>query len=123
MFPFFSEFNGFSEDNSVNWNNPATYSNKINKEKVENKGNVSNINLNPKVCLNYIWMFHIFLFFNILQVNGGGEVSPQNSSHGQGSPLRSNLALKLKSSLQVLQCPMCNYTSQSPNELEEHVNR
>ncbi|XP_076275679.1 zinc finger-containing ubiquitin peptidase 1-like isoform X2 [Rhynchophorus ferrugineus] len=100
-----SEFNGFSEDNGINWNNPATYSNKIsNKEKVENKGNIANINLNPKV-------------------NGGGEVSPQNSSHGQGSPLRSNLALKLKSSLQVLQCPMCNYTSQSPNELEEHVNR
>lgn len=60
----------------------------------------------------------------IVQVNGGGELSPKNSAtHGQGSPLRSSLALKLKSTSPRLQCPMCNYTSSSPNELEEHVNR
>lgn len=58
-------------------------------------------------------------------MNGGGEISPKNSnsSHGHGSPLRSSLALKLKNTVTKLQCPMCNYTSASPNELEEHVNR
>ncbi|XP_030750524.1 zinc finger-containing ubiquitin peptidase 1-like [Sitophilus oryzae] len=94
-----SELNGFTDEQ--HWNNPGTYSN---KDRPESKVSVSNINLSPKV-------------------NGGGEISPQNSSHGQGSPLRSNLALKLKSSSQILQCPMCNYTSNNPNDLEEHVNR
>lgn len=100
-----SDYNGFNGESSVNWNNPATYSNKsINGEKVGSKNSFSNINLSPKV-------------------NGGGEVSPKNSSHGQGSPLRCNLALNLKSPAPALQCPMCSYTSDSPNDLEEHVNR
>ncbi|XP_018577334.1 zinc finger with UFM1-specific peptidase domain protein-like [Anoplophora glabripennis] len=96
-----SECNGLNGEN--NWNFPSYSSNNQNNPR-EVKSNINNINLNPKI-------------------NGGGEASPKNSSHGQGSPLRSNLALKLKSSAPKLQCPMCNYTSLSPNELEEHVNR
>lgn len=97
---FFSEFNGINGESSHNWNIPSlpSHSNNV------NKSNINNINLSPKV-------------------NGGGELSPNKSSHGQGSPLRSSLALKLKSAAPKLQCPMCNYTSTSPNELEEHVNR
>ncbi|XP_056629621.1 zinc finger-containing ubiquitin peptidase 1-like [Diorhabda sublineata] len=67
------------------------------------KSNI-NINSNPKV-------------------NGGGEVSPNKASHGHGSPLRTNLDLKLKNSPCTLQCPMCNYTSTNAYKLEEHVNR
>ncbi|KAJ8963876.1 hypothetical protein NQ314_005312 [Rhamnusium bicolor] len=95
------ECNGINGEN--NWNFPSYSSNNQNVSG-EVKSNINNINLNPKV-------------------NGGGESSPKNSSHGQGSPLRTNLALKLKSSAPKLQCPMCKYTSLSPNELEEHVNR
>ncbi|KAG5878219.1 hypothetical protein JTB14_020796 [Gonioctena quinquepunctata] len=96
-----NDFHGTNGENN-HWNVPSYSSNnKSISRKV--KSNI-NINLNPKV-------------------NGGGELSPSNSSHGQGSPLRSNLDLKLKSLVTRLQCPMCNYTSLSPNELEEHVNR
>ncbi|KAJ8923356.1 hypothetical protein NQ315_001914 [Exocentrus adspersus] len=95
------ECNGINGES--NWNFPTYSSNNQNSYR-EVKSNISNVNLNPKV-------------------NGGGEASPKNSSHGQGSPLRSNLDLKLKSSAPKLQCPMCNYTSLSPSELEEHVNR
>ncbi|XP_022917163.1 zinc finger-containing ubiquitin peptidase 1-like [Onthophagus taurus] len=55
-------------------------------------------------------------------VSGGADLSIKAESHGQGSPQRSNLNLKLKNP-QVLQCPICRYTSTSPGELEEHVNR
>lgn len=41
-------------------------------------GQVNNINLGTNI------------------VNGGGEISPQSSHHPHGSPLRGNLALKLK---------------------------
>lgn len=54
---------------------------------------------------------------------GGGELSPKSYAHGEGSPLRSNLALKLKKQSPSLQCPMCKYSSESPNDLEEHINR
>lgn len=55
-------------------------------------------------------------------VNGGGS---------QGSPLRSQLGLKLKAHKPtnttkpspLLQCPLCPYTSESPSTLEEHINR
>lgn len=67
---------------------------------------VNNINLAPKVM-----------------VNGDGDLSPRNSRHGEGSPLRSNLALKLKNAQPALLCPMCQYTSDSPGDLEEHINR
>nr|XP_023015569.1 zinc finger with UFM1-specific peptidase domain protein-like [Leptinotarsa decemlineata]XP_023015570.1 zinc finger with UFM1-specific peptidase domain protein-like [Leptinotarsa decemlineata] len=96
-----SESNGINGENN-HWNFPSYSSNNRNSPE-EVKSNI-NINLNPKI-------------------NGGGELSPSKSSHGQGSPLRSNLDLKLRSSASRLQCPMCNYTSLSPNELEEHVNR
>lgn len=100
-----SEYNGFNGESSLSWNNPATYSNKVqNEEMLDNKQSYSNINLNPKV-------------------NGGGAVSHPNSSHGHGSPLRSNLALKLKAASPAFQCPMCSYTSNNPNDLQEHVNR
>lgn len=89
--------NGLNGEHS-NWNIPSYSSHKTTKT------NINNINLSPKV-------------------NGGGELSPKNSSHGEGSPLRSSLDLKLKSNTPKLQCPMCNYSSTSPNELEEHVNR
>ncbi|KAF5270661.1 hypothetical protein FQA39_LY01399 [Lamprigera yunnana] len=52
-----------------------------------------------------------------------GDVSPSESSHGEGSPLRSSLNLKLRNPVSILQCPMCKYTSISPDELEEHINR
>ncbi|XP_063903815.1 zinc finger-containing ubiquitin peptidase 1-like [Zophobas morio] len=101
-----SEYNGINGESSHNWNVPSLpgHSNHVNNINSGSKSNINNINLSPKV-------------------NGGGELSPKNSSHGQGSPLRSSLALKLKSSAPKLQCPMCSYTSTSPNELEEHVNR
>ncbi|CAG9817600.1 unnamed protein product [Phaedon cochleariae] len=105
-----SDYNGINGIDGINgingendyWNFPSYSSNyKNNREEV--KTNI-NINLGAKV-------------------NGGGELRPKNSAHGQGSPLRLNLDLKLKSNAARLQCPMCNYTSLSPNELEEHVNR
>ncbi|XP_057669168.1 zinc finger-containing ubiquitin peptidase 1-like [Diorhabda carinulata] len=83
----------------------ASYSSHSNSTK--NVGSLKsniNINSNPKV-------------------NGGGEVSPNKASHGHGSPLRTNLDLKLKNSPCTLQCPMCNYTSTNAYKLEEHVNR
>ncbi|XP_019869364.1 zinc finger-containing ubiquitin peptidase 1 isoform X2 [Aethina tumida] len=105
-----SEYNCVNGESSNNWNIPSysshssNYRNSNSREN-SSKKNINNINLSPKV-------------------NGGGELSPKNSAtHGQGSPLRSSLALKLKSTSPRLQCPMCNYTSSSPNELEEHVNR
>lgn len=61
--------------------------------------------------------------FQVLVNGGASELSPKNSSRGEGSPLRSNLALKLKTQSPTLQCPMCKYTSNSPTELEEHINR
>lgn len=58
-------------------------------------------------------------------VNGTG-------AGGQGSPLRSQLGLKLKSHKPVasitvkpspLQCLLCPYTTENPTVLEEHINR
>nr|CAI5858440.1 unnamed protein product [Callosobruchus analis] len=105
-----SEYNGINEESCENnhYNFPS-YSNS-NQNQLDVRSGVNNINLSPKV-------------------NGGGALSPVNSRHGgQGSPLRSNLDLKLKgaaasASQNKLQCPMCNYTSLSPSQLEEHVNR
>ncbi|KAL1494489.1 hypothetical protein ABEB36_010081 [Hypothenemus hampei] len=91
-----NECNGFNKESNVKWQNQASNS--------LSKICYSNINISPKV-------------------NGGGAVSPHHSSHGQGSSVRSNLDLKLKSSAPALLCPMCKYSSDSPNELEEHVNR
>ncbi|XP_066994665.2 zinc finger-containing ubiquitin peptidase 1 [Anabrus simplex] len=71
---------------------------------------------------------------------GGGSASGTgsrvNAGHvtqaGSGSPLRSQLALNLKSSTvpspgnkkpTPQQCPMCSYTSDNPLQLEEHINR
>ncbi|GBP80456.1 Zinc finger with UFM1-specific peptidase domain protein [Eumeta japonica] len=49
---------------------------------------------------------------------------------GQGSPLRSQLALKLKpntpkksASSPTVQCLLCEFTSNCPQKLEEHINR
>ncbi|XP_028142955.1 zinc finger-containing ubiquitin peptidase 1-like isoform X3 [Diabrotica virgifera virgifera] len=83
--------------------NLASYSSNNTNHLGAVKSNI-NINSNPKV-------------------NGGGAISPNKVSHGHGSPLRSNLDLKLKNPPSTLQCPMCNYTSTNPNKLEEHVNR
>lgn len=58
-------------------------------------------------------------------VNGTG-------AGGQGSPLRSQLGLKLKSHKPIaatsvkpspLQCLLCPYTTENPTVLEEHINR
>lgn len=56
-----------------------------------------------------------------------------NGSAGHGSPLRSQLGLKLKSVLaknppktpikSPLECPMCSFKSDTSNVLEEHINR
>jgi uncharacterized C2H2 Zn-finger protein len=53
------------------------------------------------------------------------------NGNGQGSPLRSQLGLKLKVNKPVttttkpspLQCLLCPYTTENPNVLEEHINR
>ncbi|KRT79699.1 Peptidase [Oryctes borbonicus] len=94
-----------SECNGINgeWNLPSDSSSNGHPNR---NTNVNNINLTPKVV-----------------VNGGCEYSPKKSTHGQGSPLRSNLNLKLKNPSPTLQCPMCQYNSNSPGELEEHINR
>lgn len=85
------------------------------------------------------------------QANGfgnGGETAGAGQKHGQGSPLRSQLGLKLKTNkpklsagtsggLTVLtngtangcskgsplMCLLCPYTADNPNVLEEHINR
>lgn len=69
---------------------------------------------------------------------GGGSSSSSSgsalagtASAGSGSPLRSQLALNLRTSaipspakkLVPQQCPMCSYSSDSPLQLEEHINR
>lgn len=53
----------------------------------------------------------------------------KNPKGGQGSPLRSQLGLKLKSHSSAvsakqspLQCPLCPYTSENPTVMEEHIN-
>ncbi|EAT34090.1 AAEL013635-PA [Aedes aegypti] len=60
-------------------------------------------------------------------VNGTGA-----GAGGQGSPLRSQLGLKLKSHKPIattttkpspLQCLLCPYTTENPSVLEEHINR
>lgn len=52
------------------------------------------------------------------------------SNGSQGSPLRSQLGLNLKSNAPAttsrqspMQCPICPYSSESANILEEHINR
>ncbi|XP_014236761.1 zinc finger with UFM1-specific peptidase domain protein-like isoform X2 [Trichogramma pretiosum] len=51
---------------------------------------------------------------------------PVNTA-GHGSPLRSSLNLQLRSpatpKLPAQECPMCPYSSDSPEKLQEHVNR
>lgn len=65
-------------------------------------------------------------------VNGSNvNEAPQN--HGEGSPLRSQLGLKLKANNKPkitiptipspLLCLMCPYTTDDPKTLEEHINR
>lgn len=79
-------------------------------------------------------------------MNGGGAVCTSGviagasgttsangtGAGGQGSPLRSQLGLKLKSHKPIattttkpspLQCLLCPYTSENPTVLEEHINR
>lgn len=82
-----------------------------------------------------------------VMMNGGGAgctggVTPSGSgttpvgattgAGGQGSPLRSQLGLKLKSHKPItttttkpspLQCLLCPYTTENPSVLEEHINR
>ncbi|XP_069700101.1 zinc finger-containing ubiquitin peptidase 1-like isoform X1 [Periplaneta americana] len=67
--------------------------------------------------------------------SGGGGVAGSaasgGASAGSGSPLRSQLALNLRTSAvpspakktTPQQCPMCSYSSDSPLQLEEHINR
>lgn len=64
-------------------------------------------------------------------VNGGAVNGVQ--SHGEGSPLRSQLGLKLKANNKPkitiptipspLMCLMCPYATNDPRTLEEHINR
>lgn len=57
------------------------------------------------------------------------QPTQQQPHGGQGSPLRSQLGLKLKAHKPVstkpspLQCLLCPYTSENPSVLEEHINR
>ena len=66
--------------------------------------------------------------------NGSSSNGKDNiviNGNGQGSPLRSQLGLKLKVNKPVttttkpspLQCLLCPYTTENPNVLEEHINR
>ncbi|XP_052751159.1 zinc finger-containing ubiquitin peptidase 1-like [Galleria mellonella] len=69
--------------------------------------------------------------------SGSYEGSPNKNklimaSAGQGSPLRSQLALKLKPNTPkktaptpspTVQCLLCDFTSTCPRKLEEHINR
>ncbi|XP_045478036.1 zinc finger-containing ubiquitin peptidase 1-like [Harmonia axyridis] len=102
-----SEYNGEMLNHSDQSNIPSfpSHSNSYSCSSNSLKANINNINnVNAKV-------------------NGGGDLSPKNFSHGHGSPLRSSLALKLKNSMSKLQCPLCSFTSISPEEIQEHVNR
>lgn len=65
-------------------------------------------------------------------VGGSGvPVASLPLAAGSGSPLRSQLALNLRTSASPgstkkpsqQQCPMCSYVSDNPLELEEHINR
>lgn len=58
------------------------------------------------------------------------SIDKQPINGGQGSPLRSQLGLNLKTHAPAttkqpspLQCPLCPYLSDSSNVLEEHINR
>lgn len=63
----------------------------------------------------------------------GGSVNGAQQNHGEGSPLRSQLGLKLKANNKPkisiptipspLMCLMCPYTTADPRTLEEHINR
>ncbi|CAD7079264.1 unnamed protein product [Hermetia illucens] len=63
------------------------------------------------------------------QLVNGFDLPNGSGSAGQGSPSRSQLGLKLKSHTPAtrkqspLQCPLCPYTSENANILEEHINR
>lgn len=101
---------------SRDWNLPSSMANHS-----QHNGHSSNSNSNSSSHSN---INNINLSSKHALVNGGGELSPKRLQYGgPGSPLRSNLALKLKSSSPTVQCPMCKYTSSSPTELEEHINR
>jgi zinc finger-containing ubiquitin peptidase 1 len=63
----------------------------------------------------------------------GVNVNGVSQNHGEGSPLRSQLGLKLKTNNKPkitipaipspLMCLMCPYTTKDPRTLEEHINR
>lgn len=65
--------------------------------------------------------------------NGTSSNSSINGSAGHGSPMRSQLGLKLKTTAiskhpktpvkSPIECPMCSFKSETPNALEEHINR
>lgn len=65
-------------------------------------------------------------------INGvDAKIENNHQQHGEGSPLRSQLGLKLKANKpktlpsipSPLVCFMCPYTANDPNVLEEHINR
>lgn len=68
-------------------------------------------------------------------VTAGSAAAPSGNgtgAGGQGSPLRSQLGLKLKAHKPIptittkpspLQCLLCPYTTENPTVLEEHINR
>lgn len=100
-----SSFNGTSKPEPVIF----TYNNVMDDNNNSNNVNCDNENVNGS------------------NVNG----VPQN--HGEGSPLRSQLGLKLKANNKPkitipslpspLMCLMCPYTTEDPRILEEHINR
>lgn len=70
----------------------------------------------------------------VCDINGGNKEFTNGfatSNGGQGSPLRSQLGLNLKSNnapatskqSPMLQCPICPYSSENASVLEEHINR
>lgn len=96
-------------------NGSLTNGTKSHEPVIFNYSNVKDDNNNTNNCDNE-------------NVNGNGV----QQNHGEGSPLRSQLGLKLKannskmtlpSAPSPLMCLLCPYTTKDPRTLEEHINR
>lgn len=101
LMAFIDEDNSPSESNHsrMNMSNGRSYSP---DDDWGASGGVNNINLATNIV-----------------VNGGGELSPRSSHHPQGSPLRNNLALKLKSPVSTLQVVLRKKKSKTKKYLQD----
>ncbi|XP_055386034.1 zinc finger-containing ubiquitin peptidase 1-like [Condylostylus longicornis] len=88
--------------------------------------NSNNSNSSSNGCRDYMNGYD----YGNNSLSGGNSTNNSGGGGGSsGSPSRSQLGLKLKSNspatkkLSPLQCPLCPYTSDNANILEEHINR